>query len=141
MENNLNELLELFYDKVSPEDMMFAKVIANLTAQITKQRTVRKMNQKQFADFLGCSQAYISKLENGDCNFTIGKLCELAVKMDMDVNVELKPNIEGFSRKLVQKAKSLEKKDNSWTSFTEAKPSRIYRKTTTIRKKEKYNYV
>lgn len=141
MGNNLNDLLKLFYDKVSPEDMMFAKIVAHVTTQITRQRMARKMNQKEFADFLGCSQAYISKLENGECNFTLGKLCELAIKLDMDVSVEFKPNTERFSRKIIAHARTLEKKENSWTSFADARPSRIYKKTTTIRKKEKYNYV
>lgn len=110
MANNMNELLKLFYEKVSPEDMLYAKLSAHITSQITRQRINRKMNQRQFADFLGCTQAYISKLENGNCNFTLGKLCELAVKLDLDISVDFMPNTEKIARKVVQRARQLEKR-------------------------------
>lgn len=141
MENNMSELLKLFYDKVSPEDMLYSKLSAHITSQIIRQRMIREMNQKQFADFLGCTQAYISKLENGNCNFTLGKLCELAVKLDLDISVDFVPNTEKIARKVVQRARQLEKKENSWTSLTEIKPSMEYKRNLLSKSKEICNNV
>ena len=42
-------------------------------------RVDRSMNQKEFAAFMGVSQAMVSKWESGECNFTVetvSKICE-----------------------------------------------------------------
>ena len=56
------------------------------------------MNQKQFASFMGVSQAMISKWESGEYNFTINTLNEICDKLGLDFNPEpYDPRTKGFS--------------------------------------------
>ena len=49
------------------------------------------MNRTQLAAYLGVSKGYVSQLLNGDYNYSISKLVELAVKLNCIPNLELKP--------------------------------------------------
>ena len=45
------------------------------------------MSQKDFAKIFDVSQAIISRWEHGDCNFSLEKIAEIAVALDLDVNI------------------------------------------------------
>jgi len=49
------------------------------------------MNRTQLAAYLGVSKGYVSQLLNGDYNYSISKLVELAIKLNCIPNLELKP--------------------------------------------------
>lgn len=50
-----------------------------------------QMNRTQLAAYLGVSKGYVSQLLNGDYNYSISKLVELAIKLNCIPNLELKP--------------------------------------------------
>ena len=45
----LEDLLNLFADIVSPEDVMYAKIMAQISSAIAKERITLGMSQKEFA--------------------------------------------------------------------------------------------
>ena len=53
--------------------------------------TKNHMNRTQLAAYLGVSKGYVSQLLNGDYNYSISKLVELAIKLNCVPNLELKP--------------------------------------------------
>lgn len=57
------------------------RIRAIVSAEIQLARLERKMDQKAFADFMGVTQGMVSRWENGDYNFTVKKLSEIAVKL------------------------------------------------------------
>lgn len=50
-----------------------------------------QMNRTQLAAYLGVSKGYVSQLLNGDYNYSISKLVDLAIKLNCVPNLELKP--------------------------------------------------
>ena len=55
--------------------------------------TEHHMNRTQLAAYLGVSKGYVSQLLNGDYNYSISKLVELAIKLNYVPNLELKPMV------------------------------------------------
>ena len=49
------------------------------------------MNRTQLAEYLGVSKGYVSQLLNGDYNYSISKLVELAIKLNCVPNLQLEP--------------------------------------------------
>lgn len=84
---NINELLALFEDVLSPADVISSKLMAQISTAITKERLKLKMNQSDFAKHINASQSLISRWEHGDYNFSIRKLSEIAASLDLDVNI------------------------------------------------------
>ncbi|MEA5047445.1 MAG: helix-turn-helix transcriptional regulator [Eubacteriales bacterium] len=60
-----------------------AMVKADIASQILLNRVARNMSQKAFAQFMGVSQAMISKWESGDCNLSLSTICEICDKLDL----------------------------------------------------------
>ena len=52
-----------------------------------------QMNRTQLAAYLGVSKGYVSQLLNGDYNYSISKLVELAIKLNCTPNLQLKPMV------------------------------------------------
>ena len=98
----LEDLLALFEDIVQPEDIMYSKVISQASKFITQERLRLEMSQKDFADHIHTKQSLISRWESGNYNFTLRKLAEIAVALDMDLHLYMTPrqmekNINPFS--------------------------------------------
>lgn len=85
--SDLNELLSLFDESLSTEDIIAAKILADVSEKIVKQRVEMGMTQKQFARFMGVSQGMISKWESADYNFSVKALAEIASKLNLDLNI------------------------------------------------------
>ena len=49
------------------------------------------MNRTELAAHLGVSKGYVSQLLNGDYNYSISKLVDLAIKLNCVPNLQLKP--------------------------------------------------
>lgn len=93
MKNNfscgLDDLFAVFEETVSPTDIVVSRVLSKISSAIVKQRIDLGMTQKQFAEYMGVSQGMVSKWESEDYNFSIKSLAEVAVKLDLDVDVSL----------------------------------------------------
>lgn len=92
MSNNfgdLTDLLSLFEDSISTTDIISSDCLANISSAIVKKRIELNLSQKEFAEKLNISQSMVSKWESSDYNFTIKTLAEIAVKLNMQLHVEL----------------------------------------------------
>lgn len=73
---------------VSDLELKQIRDLALISSAIEIRRKDLGMNQKQFASFMGVSQAMISKWESGEYNFTINTLNEICDKLGLDFNPE-----------------------------------------------------
>ena len=83
----IDELFGLFEPSLDVSDIIEAKLMSETALAITKERLRLKMSQTQFAKHLGVQQSMISRWEQGDYNFTIKKIAEIAAKLNIDVNI------------------------------------------------------
>lgn len=93
----MDKLLELFQDHISVADVLSARGMSEISSAIAKRRLELGMTQKDFAEYMGVSQAMVSKWEGGDYNFSVKSLAEVAEKLDLDMQIKLrqyKSNVE-----------------------------------------------
>ena len=86
----IGELLGALYQEFPPYQILSDLLQAQIATAISTARIERNMNQKQFAEFMEVTQSQVSKWENGDFNFTIEKLCQIADKLDLECSVTLR---------------------------------------------------
>ena len=87
----VGDLLAEITENMPAEQILSADIISSLSNAITIRRTDMGLSQDQLAKRIGKTQSTISKWENGDMNFTIQLLSEIAVKLNMDLSVKLSP--------------------------------------------------
>lgn len=97
---DINDLLALFENSLSPAEILSAKLMGQISSSITKERLKLHMNQHSFANHIGVTQSQVSRWEQGDYNFTIKKIAEVATALNLDVNITMM-DIE--SSKLIHK--------------------------------------
>lgn len=121
MDNNaiFKELAELLTSGMSASDIKAALVTSDISAKITKARIERNLSQKQFAEFMGVSQAMISKWESGDYNFTIASLSKIFDKLNMDFDITISKPSENNSTFLSLKLDSI-------PDYTDSKLTQLY---------------
>ena len=85
----LEDMLNLFTDVVNPEDVMYAKVMAQLSSAITKERIIRGMTLKEFARYIHISYRALSRIESGNYDISLKELSKIAVALDMDLQISL----------------------------------------------------
>lgn len=90
----MEDLLEMFSDTLEPADVLTSKLMAQISSSITKERLRLHMSQDKFADYIGVGQSLVSRWEHGNYNFSIRKLSEIAVKLNLDVNLSINPHTE-----------------------------------------------
>lgn len=86
---SISELLEAMAGFLSPEEVVASTVKAHVANQIAEWRISHKMSQQDFANYFGVNQSTVSKWENGDFNFSLEKLSEIACKLDLNLTVSL----------------------------------------------------
>lgn len=92
--NDMSDLLKLFDEYVNIADITASRYLGKISAAIVKKRVALNMTQKEFASHIKVSQGMVSKWESGDYNFSIKTLAEIAEKLDMELYINLKPEIE-----------------------------------------------
>ncbi|QQK74469.1 helix-turn-helix transcriptional regulator [Salicibibacter cibarius] len=60
-----------------------------LSCKLVELRSRLQMTQQEFADCVGVKQSYLSRLENGEVNMTIGKLENLVQKLGGHVTIDI----------------------------------------------------
>lgn len=88
-DRNLMDLLNLFQDDLSEEDILSARILGKLSSAIAKKRIDMQMTQKDFANYLNVSQSMVSKWEGADYNYSIKTLSHLATKLKLKLDVRL----------------------------------------------------
>lgn len=87
-----SELLKGFEKYVTSADLLAARLLAKISSTITKTRIDLNMNQTEFAKHLGVTQGMVSKWESQNYNYTIEGLSNICDKLDMDLDITIKPN-------------------------------------------------
>lgn len=87
--NGIDEIFSLFEDILSPADVLTAKMMAQISTAITRERLKLHMNQAEFAKHINASQSLVSRWEHGDYNFSIRKIAEIAAALNLDVTISL----------------------------------------------------
>ncbi len=86
---DLKELVNI----ITGADLISAKVLADISVAIFKERLKRDMTQKEFADLMGVSQGMVSKWESDNYNFTIETLASICDKLGFDLEIKME-NLE-----------------------------------------------
>ncbi|MCD8326182.1 MAG: helix-turn-helix domain-containing protein [Lachnospiraceae bacterium] len=87
----IDDLFSLFEDALSPGDILSAKLQAQVSTAITKERKKLGMTQAQFAEHIKVTQSQISRWECGNYNFTIDKIADIASMLDLNVDITFVP--------------------------------------------------
>ncbi len=66
---------------------MDEKCLKSLGSKIREQRKMQKLSQDKLALMIGSSmgKAYVSRIEQGKCNVSVGVLCRIASALDVKV--------------------------------------------------------
>ena len=81
------ELLDSYKDDF---EFRLEALVFELTEQISKKLKEEKISRKQFAEKLNVSPAAVSKILNGNPNFTLSTLLAMADALKMELSIELK---------------------------------------------------
>ncbi len=85
--NDLQEFLNLLAKDIPADELEADIVLADIAAKLSAERIRRGMSQRDFANLLGVNQSMISKMESGDCNFTVRKLIQIAHKLSLPCRI------------------------------------------------------
>ena len=92
--NANNGMYDLLSQYISKSDVYAAKVIAKVSMFIYKYRQDKNMTQKAFAEFMGVTQAMVSKWESANYNFTIETIAQISEKLNFTFDIEFIPESE-----------------------------------------------
>jgi transcriptional regulator with XRE-family HTH domain len=90
--NGVGSLLEILAQSMSKEELIASRCMLQISSVLTDYRVRNGLDQKEFAEKLNVSQPMVSKYESGDYNFTINTLAKIAEQLDLDLDINLKPN-------------------------------------------------
>ena len=91
VEKTAVDLLMEIGENMSAEEMMLFSLQGMIAAEVEMKRTELQMNQKQFAQYMGVTQATVSKWESGDTNFTLSTLVHIASKLGLKMQSPFEP--------------------------------------------------
>ena len=112
-----NEMLDLLSEYALRSDIYAAKAIAKISMSIFNQRKELKMTQKQFAKMMGVSQGMVSKWESAEYNFTIETIAQIAERLHMVFEIELKHESE-YLRNIDNSNYSIQRLTTRWKKET-----------------------
>ncbi len=77
---------DLLHQYLTDAEITANRKQAAISAQLEMWRAEHEMTQKQFAAFVGVTQAMVSKWESGEYNFTVKTLAELSDKLGIGID-------------------------------------------------------
>lgn len=89
----ISNLISSLLNDFSEDELKEIYLSSLVSSKISSERMRRKMNQKEFADFMGVSQGMVSKWENGDFNFTLSKISKIFTKLGIDFTIAFKDDV------------------------------------------------
>lgn len=85
--NDWSSLLSALTEDIPAEELEADILLADIAGKISAERIKRGLSQQAFAELLGVTQSQVSKIENGDNNFTIRRLVSIAHKLSMPLKI------------------------------------------------------
>ena len=101
--SELPQAEESLFPDLSESDKQKNKKMVEIALAIKRERERRNMTQIEFAKFLQVKQTQISKWESGDCNFTMSTLYLICDKLDLELNIDVKPKVVNKVTPLLKK--------------------------------------
>ena len=98
--------------------------LAKISARIERCRLELKMTQKEFADYMGVTQAMVSKWESREYNFTVRSLNEICEKLGLSMSMSLENSSIKNSYVVIEWDKEIPrhtKNKNTWSNYSEVK--------------------
>lgn len=84
-----------FFNDLTEEEKAEAELMASIAIAIHNKRVSMNMNQQEFAELNGVSQAMVSKWESGEYNFTISTLRKILAALGITIALqEVEPKKE-----------------------------------------------
>lgn len=100
-EQELRVFLEALTTDVSEKEMLLSTLQAKIASVIISNRIRRDWSQQDLADALGVSQSLVSRWENGDNNYTLSTLVDIALTLDIEMcspYLPSKSSVSGYSK-------------------------------------------
>lgn len=107
--NPQSELISLLSQYLSKKDVYAIQIKTELSSMIMNFRYEKNMNQTQFAEYMGVTQAMVSKWESGEYNFSVEAISEICAKLSMVPAIEFKSENE-YQREYMRK----KNKETEW---------------------------
>ncbi len=96
-ENPMASFKELFQNAKQTDSYWTEKTILKFTDQLYRLLKKNKLSKKEFAEKIGTSQAYITKVLRGDANFTIETMVKLTRALGGTLEIHAAPKEENVA--------------------------------------------
>ena len=97
---------------LTKEQVKKLELIHEISMAIVRERKKLGMNQTEFAKFLGVTQGMVSKWESGEYNFTLENISNIFVKLNLDVNINVRKQLSRLDDKT-----RVRKSINNWYKY------------------------
>lgn len=118
VENNLyKQLLEEFKDDI---DFKVAGLITDITEDVCEIMDEKNINRASLSTIMGTSKAAITKMLNGNTNFTLKRLLKVAIALEKELNISFKEpkRAVSFNVKTETIHAPTKFESSSWTSLS-----------------------
>ena len=99
-------------NSLTKEQVKKLELIHEISMAIVRERKKLGMNQTEFAKFLGVTQGMVSKWESGEYNFTLENISNIFVKLNLDVNINVRKQLSRLDDKT-----RVRKSINNWDKY------------------------
>lgn len=96
--SNNTRFAEIIGRYIDDGDLCAIEALAKISGRIISKRYELGLNQKEFARYMGVSQAMVSKWEGGDYNFTISTIASICEKLGLSFSIQIDNRKHGFAK-------------------------------------------
>lgn len=122
-----NNFAELFDEFKRSDSYWVQKSIVDFSVELHKLMKLRKLSKTEFAEKIGKSKAYVTKVFKGEANFTIETMVRLTRALDGQMKIHVCPaeekNVQ-WHRVLRNPAAPLQNFPKAWTLHMEVETLR-----------------
>lgn len=87
--SGINELLDIFENYLTAEDILFTIFSSKISAILTKYQIEQDMSEEEFATCLGLPLEVIQDICDGCHDFKLSEMCKIATKLDKNLEINL----------------------------------------------------
>lgn len=85
----MNELLDIFENYLTAEDILFANFSSRISVILTKYQIKHDMSEEKFAAYLGLPLEVIQEINDGCHDYKLSELCKIAAKLNKNLEISL----------------------------------------------------